>query len=159
MTPRARITRRLGIAAIIAFLPLLTACGDRSWDGIIEDRIDTAVAGVDFSSVGGINCDYRRPGNTIAGSSASRYVGVDGSDNGQAVVDLLVASGFTSPHVSLSDAYTQLSNGDVEIYLLNSDGVNISVTTMAGGDRSYAFGNCVTPAEGSVSMLISAGGG
>ena len=132
----------------LACVPLLSGCGDRPWKGEREERIDAAVASIDFSSVGGIDCDYRRPGNNIAGSAAMRLIGIAGADNGQAVVDLLVAAGYgTNGRTDdLSDGYISLSD--------NAGVVEFAISVVTEGDRRYAFGHCTSPPDGAVDVRV-----
>lgn len=122
---------------------VLTGCGDRAWSGPQEDLIDGAVASVDFSAVSGLGCDYRQPGDNISGDSATRILGVAGADNGQAVVDAIVAAGFV-----VSGTDEDVSNGMV---LSNKRGsLTFTVSVVPEGNRTYGFGHCTSPAEGAV---------
>ncbi len=141
-----RALRALAAAVAIGSSVVLTGCGDRAWKGPQEDLIDEAVASVDFSAVGGLDCDYRRPGNNISGDSATRILGVAGAANGQAVVDALVAAGF------VADEYAQLSTG---LGLANKSGtLNFSVSVVPDGNKKYGFGYCTSPPDGAVGITV-----
>ncbi len=142
----SRALRALAAAMVVGSLVVLTGCGDRAWKGPQEDLIDQAVASVDFSAVGGLDCDYRRPGNNIAGNGPVRILGVAGVDNAQAVVDALAASGL----VPYED--DDLSNGMI---LSNKSGtLSIGVSLVPEGGKKYGFGYCTSPPEGAVSITL-----
>jgi len=131
---------------MVGSLAVLTGCGDRPWKGPQEDLIDEAVASVDFSAVGGLDCDYKRPGNNISGDSATRILGVAGAGNGQAVVDAIVAAGF------IADEHADLSTG---VGLSNESGsLTLSVSVVPEGNKRYGFGYCTSPPEGAVGITV-----
>lgn len=143
---RSRVIRALAVTMMVGSLAVLTGCGDRPWKGPQEDLIDEAVASVDFSAVGGLDCDYKRPGNNISGDSATRILGVAGAGNGQAVVDAIVAAGF------IADEHADLSTG---VGLSNESGsLTLSVSVVPEGNKRYGFGYCTSPPEGAVGITV-----
>ena len=143
---RVRALRTLAATMVIGSLVVLTGCGDRPWQGPQEDLIDEAVASVDFSAFGGLECDHRRPGNNIAGNGPIRTLGIAGVDNGQAVVDAFIAAGF------IADEFTDLNSG--MILSNKSQTLSIGVSLVPEGNKSYGFGYCTSPPEGAVSITL-----
>lgn len=131
---------------MIGSLALLTGCGDRAWKGPQEELIDETVASVDFSAVGGLDCDHRRPGNNLGGNSPIRVLGVAGVDNAQTVVDALIAAGL-APYED-----DDLSNGMI---LSNERGtLTVAVSLVPEGNKRYAFGDCTSPPDGAVGITL-----
>ncbi len=146
-TPLRRpVVRALALVVVLGSVPLLAGCGDRPWEGPTEDRMDEAVASVDFDSVGGLDCDHRRPGNNVSGRAAIRILGVAGADNAQAVVDAMVAAGFTP------NPFDDLSRG---MTLSDKSGLlTFGVSIVPEGNRKYGFGHCTSPPEGAVDITV-----
>lgn len=132
------------VATMGAALLALTGCV--SWGGPTADRIDAAVASVDFESVGTVFCDYRRPGQ-LGGAAPLRFIGIEDSEKGQEVIDLLMEAGYTTDGLS-----EDFSDGVISLFL---DGVNVSLQARSKSEESMAFGNCKTPDGGAVTMVFS----
>ena len=102
---------------------------------------------MDFSSVGGIDCDHKRPGNNVGGNAAIRILGIAGADNAEAVVDLLVAFGYTTDE-NPNDLSDGMSLSDT------SRRVDFAVSVVPDGNESYGFGYCTSPPEGAVGITV-----
>ncbi|PZU48377.1 MAG: hypothetical protein DI566_03820 [Microbacterium sp.] len=81
--------------------------------------------------------------------TTGRLLGIAGAENGQAVVDAIMAAGYTT-----NGRDDDISDGSM--YVSDSSGlVSFGVSVVTEGERKYAFGYCVSPPEGAVLLIVN----
>lgn len=141
---KQKYMRTLLAVCVVGCGVTLTGCA--SWTGDRPARIDEEIGQVNFAEVSPIVCDEKRGVSIVGSATPVRTLAVRGSDNAQAVLDLLLEAGFT-PDEDFRDVD--------EFTRLNQNGVVVDVRAVTGEGRPIGNESCETPPEGAVEIRAS----